>query len=62
MQLTDYRHTLEIPVRFMDIDALGHVNNARYLNFLEEARLDYSRKLLDTYHNINDLNIFFGNI
>ena len=26
-----------IPVRFRDLDALGHVNYATYLNYLEEA-------------------------
>ena len=30
--------TVQIPVRWMDLDALGHVNNATYLNYLEEAR------------------------
>ena len=30
--------TFEIPVRWRDLDALGHVNNAVYLNYLEEAR------------------------
>ena len=29
---------MEIPVRWVDLDALGHVNNAVYLNYLEEAR------------------------
>lgn len=29
---------VEIPVRWIDLDALGHVNNAVYLNYLEEAR------------------------
>lgn len=30
--------TVDVPVRWMDLDALGHVNNAVYLNYLEEAR------------------------
>ena len=30
--------TVEIPIRWIDLDALGHVNNAVYLNYLEEAR------------------------
>jgi acyl-CoA thioester hydrolase len=30
--------TVEITVQWRDIDALGHVNNAVYLNYLEEAR------------------------
>lgn len=31
-------HTIEIRVRGYHIDVFGHVNNARYLEFLEEAR------------------------
>ncbi|GAB6909084.1 Long-chain acyl-CoA thioesterase FadM [Desulfosarcina cetonica] len=31
-------HTTEIKVRGYHLDVFGHVNNARYLEFLEEAR------------------------
>lgn len=31
-------HTIEIKVRGYHVDVFGHVNNARYLEFLEEAR------------------------
>ena len=31
-------HTIEIKVRGYHLDLFGHVNNARYLEFLEEAR------------------------
>jgi thioesterase-3 len=31
-------HTIEIRVRGYHIDVFGHVNNARYLEYLEEAR------------------------
>lgn len=34
-------HVVEVPVRFSDLDSMGHVNNARYLTFLEEARLSW---------------------
>jgi acyl-CoA thioester hydrolase len=33
------RHVHEFHVRFGDIDALGHVNNCRYLTYLEDARV-----------------------
>jgi acyl-CoA thioester hydrolase len=36
-----FRHTLE--VRFRDCDAMGHVNNAVYLTYLEQARFAYWR-------------------
>ena len=31
-----------VPVRFSDLDGMGHVNNARYLSYLEEARVAWS--------------------
>ena len=34
-------HTSVIPVRFSDIDAMGHVNNAIYLNYFEQARMSF---------------------
>jgi len=36
-----FRHVLEIPVRFSDTDAMGHVNNAKYLTYCEVARIRY---------------------
>jgi thioesterase-3 len=32
------RHTTQLSVRGYHLDVYGHVNNARYLEFLEEAR------------------------
>lgn len=34
------RHVYYCPMRWTDIDAYGHVNNAAYLTYLEQARLD----------------------
>jgi acyl-CoA thioester hydrolase len=31
-------YEVRLPLRWRDMDAYGHVNNAVYLNFLEEAR------------------------
>lgn len=36
--------TLRIAVRFSDCDPLGHVNNARYLTYLEQARIELWRR------------------
>jgi acyl-CoA thioester hydrolase len=38
-----FSHRIE--VRFRDCDPLGHVNNAAYLTYLEQARLFYWRSL-----------------
>lgn len=32
---------LDIQIRFSDIDLMGHVNNAVYLNYFESARMHY---------------------
>ena len=37
----DFAHTVEIDVRFADTDAMGHVNNAKYLTYCEMARIRY---------------------
>ncbi|HEX5824043.1 MAG TPA: acyl-CoA thioesterase, partial [Candidatus Limnocylindrales bacterium] len=37
----DFRHRRELEVRFADIDAMGHVNNAVYLTYCESARIAY---------------------
>lgn len=38
-----YTHRIE--VRFVDCDPLGHVNNANYLSYLEQARFGLWRRL-----------------
>ncbi len=38
---TGRRYTTEVRVRWSDLDAYGHVNNARALTLLEEARVDW---------------------
>lgn len=40
-----FRHLMSIVVRFRDIDALGHVNNAVYFTYLESARVHYMRRV-----------------
>jgi acyl-CoA thioester hydrolase len=35
------RYEASVPVRWSDLDAFGHVNNARTLTLLEEARVDW---------------------
>ena len=39
--MTAARFSHPIEVRFRDLDALGHVNNAVYLTYLESARIAY---------------------
>jgi acyl-CoA thioester hydrolase len=43
--MKDYKWVASIPVRFRDIDGMGHVNNAVYLTYFEAARLPYCLQL-----------------
>lgn len=36
---------IEILARFVDVDIMGHVNNACYLSYFEQARVAYYKKL-----------------
>jgi acyl-CoA thioester hydrolase len=42
--MTPFDH--EIEVRFRDCDAMGHVNNAVYLTYLEQARFAYWQRVV----------------
>jgi acyl-CoA thioester hydrolase len=39
------RHVYRCPLRWSDMDAFGHVNNAVFLRYLEEARIDLTFRL-----------------
>jgi acyl-CoA thioester hydrolase len=41
-----YRLVRRQEVEFRDLDGLGHVNNAVYLNYLESAKVDYFREVV----------------
>ena len=49
--------TVEIQVRFKDLDAYGHVNNAVYLSYLEISRVELIRDIFlrDMANNIRYL-------
>lgn len=36
-----FRHRTNVEVRFADMDSFGHVNNATFLTFIEQARIKY---------------------
>ncbi|QNN53417.1 acyl-CoA thioesterase [Nocardioides mesophilus] len=37
------RHIYHCPLRWADMDSLGHVNNVTYVDYLQEARVDMLR-------------------
>jgi acyl-CoA thioester hydrolase len=42
----DFAHTHRVAVRLADTDAMGHVNNASYLTFVEIARVAYYEQVI----------------
>jgi acyl-CoA thioester hydrolase len=46
MNEREFQFSIMATVRFSDLDSLGHVNNAVYLSYFEESRVQYFRRLL----------------
>lgn len=44
-------HAIDIEVRWRDLDAFNHVNNASYLGYIEEARVRWFHSLSDDWAN-----------
>jgi len=42
----EFQYKTLIPIRFADIDAFGHVNNAIYLTYFEIARSAYWEEVI----------------
>ena len=39
--MEDFKHSIKLPARFVDMDAFDHINNANFLTYFEEARIKY---------------------
>src|ERR1700761_6961270 len=52
-KLSDYKFKTPIPIRFTDIDAVGHVNNAVYLTYFEIARFNYWHEIINWNLRVN---------
>lgn len=39
-------YTVDVPIRYRDLDTLNHVNNAVYATYIEEARAAYAHDVL----------------
>ncbi|MFG2716930.1 acyl-CoA thioesterase [Streptomyces sp. NPDC048416] len=53
-----HRYTYPCPLRWADADAYGHVNNALYLRFMEEARTRMFQEVLPANDADRRLNAF----
>ncbi len=51
MAYQDYKHVIPIQIRFKDTDRIGHVNNANYLTYFEQGRVEYFNEVFQC--NIN---------
>ncbi len=58
----NFRHATGLQVRWGDMDALGHVNNAVYLTYLEQARITYTRDLNIWEGNTSDLGMIMARV
>jgi len=41
----DFEHWKTLQTRWRDLDAMGHINHAAYLTFMENARLEFYESL-----------------
>jgi acyl-CoA thioester hydrolase len=46
-----------VRVRTYELDSFGHVNNAAYLNYVEEARSEYLRQMGLSFHDFARLDV-----
>ena len=46
--MSNYAMEVEIPVRYRDLDTIHHVNNAVYVTYIEQARVEYIEDVLET--------------
>lgn len=59
--MSAFRHFTPIQIRFKDIDALGHVNNANHLSYLELARISYFEEVVGSNINWSKKGIILAN-
>lgn len=53
--MTDFEYWIDVDLRFSDLDVLGHVNNAVYVTYFEEARTNYFQDVMGMGPNDLDL-------
>jgi len=58
----DYHHETHITVRFADLDAMGHLNHAKYLTFMEQARVLYIQQVCELADGWENFGVILANI
>ena len=51
----EFRHRTRLEVRFRDVDAFGHVNNAVFLSYIEQGRIRYLARALQLPITLTDV-------
>jgi acyl-CoA thioester hydrolase len=57
-----YRHRTPVQVRFRDVDAFGHVNNAVFFSYVELARIRYLLDVLEPPQPFHDLPLILARV
>jgi len=57
-----FRFFTTLDVRWRDLDALGHVNNAVYLTYLEQARVHYMREVGLGFQGLDDVGMILAEV
>lgn len=55
----DARHTIEIRVRYPEVDAMGYLHHSRYLQYFEMGRVELLRSLGHAYADLEREGVFF---
>jgi len=58
----EYRHRTTLQVRFRDIDAFGHVNNAVFFSYVELARIRYLLDVLQPEQTFDRLPLILARV
>ncbi|SDQ36058.1 acyl-CoA thioester hydrolase [Halopelagius longus] len=58
--MSELPYRAEVDVRFQDLDAVGHVNNAVYATYCEQARVDFFEDVIGLRS--TDLNIVLASL
>jgi acyl-CoA thioester hydrolase len=58
---SDKLFSINIEVRFRDLDAIGHVNNAVFFTYFEEGRKHFSKKVFEV-SDVSDFNFIMAHI
>jgi len=58
----DFRHRTSLQVRFRDIDAFGHVNNAVFFSYVEMARIRYLLDVLEVEADFSTLPLILARV